>query len=121
MRVRSPRRLLALLLLGGCAAAHVSTPSESPAHDPEPVSVTVEALRKEQLERLYRFDGDLGVMGDRCQALCSHHTSICGLATRICGIAKANANVPRAADLCEVASATCKDTSARLPTDCFCQ
>ncbi len=111
---------LLTVLLGACAARPpIAEPS--PMHQPAQVTETVEALRKEQLDRLYRFDTDLGVMGDKCSALCNHHTAICGLATRICGIAKGNPESARARDLCELATGTCRETSERLPTDCMCQ
>lgn len=118
--MRRSARLALLTLLTGCAA--VPAPhTVSPAHDPEPVALQVEALRKEQLERLYRFDGDVAVMGDRCSQLCNHHSAICGLATRICDIAKGNPDSARARDLCELSTGTCRETSERLPTDCFCR
>ncbi len=106
--------------LGGCAARPVVVPE--PAHEGDRVVEQVEKMRDVQLGALMQFDGVLTSMGgDMCSSLCGHHSAICDLATRICAISNNHAEHARAADLCEHATSTCRDTSDRLPKDCLCE
>ena len=111
---------LAVLVLAGCAASP-AVQNNQPIHDGDTVGVQAEALREEQFRVLYEFDGALTAGLERCPGLCQHHTAICGLSTRICAIAKAHPEHVRVQQLCEQGSETCRETSLRLPADCFCQ
>lgn len=110
---------LVSLLLSACAAHRIGVPE--PIHGGDPVAAEAETLRKAQFRSLHEFDNTLMTAGDLCATLCEHHTSICGLSTRICAIAKVHPESTRTAELCEQSNETCRETSLRLPQDCFCR
>ncbi|MFT5429772.1 MAG: hypothetical protein ACI9OJ_000444 [Myxococcota bacterium] len=99
----------------GCASAQVA-----PSASSEEVATQVDGLREQQMRLLYQYDAALGEGDNGCRSICKHHTHICVLSTRICDIAKVHPEHYKARAACKKATETCRETTARMPQDCWC-
>ena len=95
--------------------------STQPGVNPDKLEPQVKDLRQQQMGLLYDFDNVMNTRGKQCKVLCGHHTQICKLATRICEISNTNPSHYKADAACKQATVTCRDTSQRLPEECWCR
>lgn len=112
---------LAVLALTACGSAGGAPHTGTTGMQSGDFEGEMSRLRSEQVSELAGFEAKMGSGDGQCGALCEHHTRICGLATRICTIADQNATHPYARSVCEKANRTCRDTTKRLPEDCYCR
>ena len=110
--------VLAISILGACAAGSPAVTSPSTGGDP--ASEQIDLLRRQQLDLLYKYDLAMSHGEKGCRDICAHHSSICSLADRICAIADKNPEHPRALAACRQANETCSDVTTRLPQACWC-
>lgn len=112
--------MVAILAFAGCGSA---IKLSSPSLTSDPVEAETKQLRERQLKMLYSFDSMVASSDSVkvCESLCNHHTRICALATRICAIAKKHPTHSRAAAACQSANQTCRDTTTRIPDECWCK
>ena len=107
--------------LMGCASGTQGYEAGQATRPDEPVSTSVDELRERQMSLLYEYDTALGQGEAGCKRLCGHHTRICRLSTQICEISKRHPGHYKAGAACEKATETCRETTTRLPQDCWCR
>ena len=120
-------RLVRSWLLWGLSLCTVAcAPGPSNRVDPTLSSETqeqrhAETLRKHQEKALYQFDADHARGEAACTSLCRGQTTICALSQRICSTADKHPQNDKVQRICTKASATCGDTTKRLPQECWCR
>jgi len=113
--IRATLASLLLIVSAGCAASRGEAPGQ-----PEQITEEAYDLREEQMRLLYEYEAALREGETGCKTLCRHHTRICVLATRICEISERHKGNYKARAACKKATETCRETTTRLPKECWC-